>query len=183
MGGVVSQIVGGTPVIKGATGMVTVMLVMAGFAHWPAFGVNVSVMFPLNPVGLKLLTLTPEPDQFPDTPLCVVGKFIAGADSQMEAGTPVIVGVVGKLTVILVVAGLAHWPTFGLKVKMTLPFKPEGLKLLLLTPEPVQAPITLLCVVGKFIAGADSQMEAGTPAIVGVVGKLTMMLVVAGLAH
>ena len=154
MAGAVSQIEAGTPVIAGVVGVETLMVVVAGLAHCPAFGVKVSAMFPLKPIGLKRLLLTPGPDQLPLNPPCVVGRLMAGEFSQIEAGTPVIAGVVGVVTLMVVVAGLAHCPAFGVKVRVMFPLKPVGLKLLPATPWPDQLPLTPLCEVGSAIGGS-----------------------------
>lgn len=66
------------------------------------------MIFPLRPDGSKLFATTPEPDQLPLMPLCEVGNAMVGAFSQMVAGMPVITGVTGALTVIVVVAVVAH---------------------------------------------------------------------------
>lgn len=143
------------PVITGIVASVTLMLAVTVAAHWPAFGVNVSVMFPLRPAGSKLLALTPCPDQFPVIPFWVVGNAIGISTWQIVAGTPVITGVVSGLTVMAVVAVVAHCPAFGVNVSVMLPFNPAGLKLLALTPCPDQFPVIPLCVVGSAIGAAD----------------------------
>ena len=112
-------------------------------------GVNVSVIFPLNPAGLKLLAETPDPDQLPVIPLCVVGNEIGAAVWHSDAGIPVIAGVTGMLTIIFVVAILAHWPAVGVNVSVIFPLRPAGLKLFPATPMPDQFPVMPLCVVGK----------------------------------
>lgn len=172
--------VAGTPVMDGVTGTLTMMLVVAGLAHRPAFGVKVRVTLPLSPAGSKLLLETPFPDHVPATPLCVVGKLMAASFWQMEAGTPVMLGVTAVFTVIVVVAGLAHWPAFGVKVRVTLPFCAVGLKLLPETPLPDQFPVKPPCGVGRLMEDALSQMEAGTPVIAGVTAVFTVMVVFAG---
>ncbi len=87
----------GIPVIAGVVGTITLIVVVLGAAHCPAVGVNVNVILPLRPEGLKLFAVTPVPDQLPVMPLCVVGKAIAASVWHIEAGIPVIVGVEGGL--------------------------------------------------------------------------------------
>ena len=55
--------------MTGVTGILTLIVVVLLFAHCPALGINVNVIFPLSPIGLKLLAVTPKPDQLPDMPL------------------------------------------------------------------------------------------------------------------
>lgn len=178
-----SQRVGGTPVIFGVIGGVTSISAVVEVAQKLAFGVNVSVTVPLWPDGSNRLPLTPGPDQLPRKPLWLVGNITALSNSQSDAGTPVMVGSVGGCTSISVVAGLAQSPVFGVKVNVTSPLKLDGSKLLPLTPWPDQVPAKPPCVVGKLMFAPVSQMEAGTPVILGVVGALMAISSVAGLAH
>ena len=60
-------------------GVLTVTVVVVISAHCPAVGVNVRVIAPLKPVGLKLLPVTPEPLHVPVIPLCVVLSVIGAA--------------------------------------------------------------------------------------------------------
>ena len=126
------------------------------------------------------MALTPCPDQLPAMPLWVVGKAMAAAFEHKEAGTPEITGVVDGLTVMVVVATSAHCPAFGVNESVTLPLRPAGLKLLLVTPSPDQLPTMPLCTVGSAMGAAVWQMEAGTPEIGGAVAVFTVMVVVAG---
>jgi hypothetical protein len=178
-----SQMVAGIPVMVGVVTVLTIMLVVAIAAHCPAFGVNVSVILPLKPVGLKLLPATPVPDQLPVIPLCVVGNDIGAEVSHKLAGIPEMAGATGVLTVIVVVFGLAHWGAFGVNVKIIFPLNPEGLKLFADTPVPDQLPLIPLCVVGREIGAAFSHILAGIPLMAGVTGVLTVILVVVVLAH
>lgn len=91
-----------------------------------------------------------------------------------------IAGVTARVTVMFVVAGLAHWPGVGVNVNVTLPLWPVGLKLLPETPFPDQFPVIPPWFVGKLREAAFSQMEAGTPVITGVTAMFTVMLVLAG---
>jgi hypothetical protein len=99
------------------------------------------MMFPLKPDGSKLFPATPEPDQLPLIPLCEVGNVIEDAFSQIFAGIPLMTGVTGVLTAIVVVVEEAHCPAFGVKVNMIFPLRPEGLKLFAETPVPDQLPV------------------------------------------
>lgn len=115
---------------------------MAGEAHWPALGVNVSVTLPVMPTGLNILLATPGPDQVPLIPLWVVGSTTGGSVSQIEEGTPVITGTLPLLTKMLVLATAAHCPGLGVKVKVVLPLSPVGSNVFPKTPTPDQFPKT-----------------------------------------
>jgi hypothetical protein len=98
--------------------VLTITIMVLLMAHWPTFGVKVSVWLPIPAVaGLKELPATPGPDQFPVMPLCVVFKAVDAAEMQ-KGPMGVRVGITGAFTVTIIVAGLAHWSAFGVKVSM-----------------------------------------------------------------
>lgn len=103
-----SHMEAGIPEIAGVTRVLTLIDVVFGIAHCPAAGVNVKVMDPLKPDGLKLFPVTPIPDQVPVKPLCVVDNAMAALFSQIEAGIPDMAGVTAAVTSIEVVLTLAH---------------------------------------------------------------------------
>lgn len=183
MGWSVWQIVAGTPLILGAGPVPTLILVVALEAQKDGAGVKVNVILPLRPAGLKLLLVTPWPDQLPVMPSCVVGNEMGLADWQILAGTPVMAGAPPVPTSIVVVAGSAQKEASGVKVSVMMPFKPEGLKILLITPCPDQSPVMPSCIFGKVIGGADSQIEDGTPLRVGGPPLPTVISVVAPTAQ
>ena len=51
---------------------VTFTVVVLDKRHCPGFGLNVSVIAPVKPLGLKVLPLTPVPLHVPVMPPCVV---------------------------------------------------------------------------------------------------------------
>lgn len=86
---------------------VTVIVIVAGVAHWPAVGVNVYVV---------VVVLFNAGDHVPVIPLFeVVGRVLNTAPEQMGA-TPVKTGLTKGLTVMVRVAGTAHNPAVGANV-------------------------------------------------------------------
>ena len=161
----------------GVPDTLTVTVVVAGLLQG-VLGVKVRVIFPDCPAGLKVEPLTPGPDQLP------VGKAgsckvlrLRGASVWHKVAVPRL-GVVGMLTVIVVVAGLTQLPV-GVNVRVTLPDCPAGLKVEPLTPGPDQLPV------GK--AGSSKVLRLSGPPVwhtvavprLGVAAALTVMLIVA----
>ena len=60
--------------------------------------------------------------------------------SQIDAGTPVMAGVVAVFTVMLVLAGSTQ-VALEVKVRFTTPLCPAGLKFVPVTPGPDQVPV------------------------------------------
>ena len=102
----------------GVVAALTVTEIVLTLAHWPAFGVKVSVWLPAPAVaGLKELPETPGPDQFPVMPLWVVFRALeASVEQKVPMGASA--GVVAALTVTIIVLLLAHWPALGVKVSV-----------------------------------------------------------------
>ncbi len=66
-----------------AEGLLTVTSMLLGLAHSPGAGVKVRIWVPEPAVaGLKVLLVTPGPDQEPATPSCRVGRFTGGSLPQ-----------------------------------------------------------------------------------------------------
>lgn len=66
---VLQIVAGGALLMTIATAFVTLIVAVLGSAQFPAAGVKVKVITPLNPEGLKVLPDTPLPLQLPDMPL------------------------------------------------------------------------------------------------------------------
>ena len=99
--------IGETCVNVGVVGGLTVIVIVAALAHCPAVGVNVYVV---------VAVLFNAGDQVPVIPLLeVVGKADNVAPEQIGE-TCVNIGVVVGLTVIVIVAVLAHCPAVGVNV-------------------------------------------------------------------
>ena len=182
IGGLVAQN-GPMEVSAGVLGAFTVTDIVLTLAHWPTFGVKVSVWLPPPAVpGLKELPATPGPDQEPVMPLCVVFRAIGGLVAQ-NGPMEVSAGVLGAFTVTDIVLTLAHWPTFGVKVSVWLPAPAvAGLKELPATPGPDQEPVMPLWVVFK-AAGASVAQKGPMDVSAGVLGAFTVTDVVLTLAH
>lgn len=116
-------------------------------------------------------------------PPWLVGRAKAGALLQTEAGTPVMVGMMAPSTVMGALVLRAHCPALGVKVKLTVPLKPVGSKVLFETPGPDQVPSMPDWLVGKMMGASSSQILLGTPVMTGVMACSTLMLPVAGLAQ
>ena len=99
--------IGATAVNVGVMFGLTVMVIVAVVAHWPAVGVKVYVVVAvLFNAGL----------QVPVIPLLdVVGKAAKAAPEQISA-TCVNVGAMFGLTMIVIVTVVAHCPAVGVKV-------------------------------------------------------------------
>ncbi len=158
----------------GVFACVTVTDRLAGLAHWPTDGVKVSTKLPAPATdGVKTLPETPVPDQFPVTPLTLVGKLTAGSFVQngpIGFGD----GLVAVVMETFIVVGKAHCPTVGVKVAvMVLPPCPAGLMLL-----GFQVPLKpLLELVGKTTGAAFSQSgPTGVKVGVGAVVPFTTIL-------
>lgn len=164
--------------------MFTVISTVLARRHWPLLGVKVRVTVPLCPLGSKVLPLTPSPLHVPITPLCVVAKLMGVAMSQIGAkgfnGT-----VVGVFTVMSMVLSLAHCPAPTSKVNVIIPLNPLGSKLLPPTTPllPVQVPVILLCVVLSVIGASEAQRVVGVTLSVGVVGAVTLIVVLLAAKH
>ena len=63
--------------------------------------------------------------------------------AHMVVGVTLNVGTIGASTVIVVVLAAKRCSAVGVKVRVTVPLNPLGLKLLVLTPLPLQLPETV----------------------------------------
>lgn len=158
------------------------IVVVLDSRHCPGSGIKVSVTLPLCPDGLKLLPLTPAPDQFPVMLPCVVGNEMGAAISHI-ADRGVRLTVVGALTVIVIVLLLAHCPELGAKVKVIAPLNPKGSNELPETPEPLHVPVIPLWVVLRVIGLSAAQSVVGVTESVGVTAAFTVTVVVLDEAH
>ena len=108
VGATVPEHIGAIAAKVGVTPAVTVTSSVVGDAHWPASGVNVYV--PLT------VLLTTAGDQVPVIPFVDVnGRTGATAPEQIGA-IAVKAGVTFGVTVISIVAAVAHWPASAVKV-------------------------------------------------------------------
>lgn len=168
---------GGALLMTTAVAVVTLTVAVLGKAHCPAVGVKVSTILPLKPDGLKVFPDTPEPLHVPAIPLWVVLSATDEAVLHKVAGGALfITTATAAVTVIEVVLGKAHCPALGVKVKTILPLSPEGLNELPATPDPLQFPVTPLCVVANATAAAvlhNGPIGVKTVVVGGVIIKLT----------
>ena len=157
----------------------TVTVVVAGLVQG-AVGVKVNTTGPDCPAGLKVVPLTPGPDQLPagNPGSCRVLR-LSGASVSQRLAVPKL-GVTGRSTVTVVVAGLVQG-VLGVKVRVTLPDCPAGLKVVPLTPGPDQLPVgnPASCKVLR-LRGASVWHRVAVPRL-GVPGTSTVTVVVAGL--
>ncbi|AWI25264.1 hypothetical protein HYN49_04780 [Flavobacterium pallidum] len=157
--------IGATCVNTGVFGWLTVMVIVAVFAHCPAVGVKVYVV---------VAVLFKAGDHVPATPLFeVVGNAASVAPEQIGA-TCVNTGVFGWLTVMVIVAVFAHCPAVGVKVYVVVAVLFKAGDHVPATP--------LFEVVGNAASVAPEQIGA-TCVNAGVVGWLTVMVIVAVFAH
>lgn len=162
--------------ITTGTAVVTLTEAVLGNAHCPADGVNVKTTAPLNPAGLNVLPDTPDPLQTPVTPLWVVFNATGAAVLHNGEGALLMTTATAVVIVTDVVLGNAHCPAVGVNVKTTLPLKPAGLNELPATPDPLQFPVTPLCVVANAAAAAvlhNGPIGVKTVVVGGVIIKLT----------
>lgn len=111
------------PLILAEGGVLTVTVVVVISAHCPAVGVNVRVIAPLKPDGLKLLPVTPEPLHAPVIPLCVVLSVMGVALAHKADKGDSVTGLLA-LTVIVnvwaVPVQVGEEPTVGVTVMVAL---------------------------------------------------------------
>ena len=128
------------------------------------------------------MPVTPTPDQLPVVKLgsCKPNKLYTPLSSQIISVPKV--GLVAGVTVIVVVEGLAQVPV-GVKVKVTEPLCPTGLKFVPVTPTPDQLPVVKLgsCKASKLYIPLSSQIIS-VPKL-GLVVGVTVIVVVDGLAQ
>jgi hypothetical protein len=157
--------IGATAVNVGVTFGLTVIVIVAVVAHCPAVGVNVYVV---------VVVLSKAGAQVPVMPLLdVVGNGERDAPEHIDA-TAVNAGVTFGLTVIVIVAVVAHCPAVGVKVYVVV---------VVLSKAGDQLPVMpLLEVVGSGDKVAPEQIGA-TAVNVGVTFGLTVMVKVAVVAH
>ena len=118
--------------------MLTLTVALAGLVQG-VLGVNVSTTAPLCPAGLNVAPLTPGPLQVPlgKPGSCKVVRS-RGASVWHKVAVPRL-GVVGTLTMMVVLAGSAQ-EAEGVKVSEIFPDCPAGLKVVPLTPGPDHTP-------------------------------------------
>lgn len=116
-----------------------------GKAQFPAAGVKVNTIAPLNPAGLNELPDTPFPVQLPLTPLCVVlSETGASILHKAAGGAALMTTAKAVVTLTVAVLGKAQFPAAGVKVRTTAPLNPAGLNVFPATPLPLQLPDTPL---------------------------------------
>lgn len=142
---------------------------------------NVKVITPLCPAGLKLFPVTLVPLQVPLKPPCVVPSDTAGSKEQTVGNAGILI-VLAKVTFTVVVLDKRHCPGFGLNVSVIAPVKPLGLKVLPLTPVPLHVPVMPPCVVLS-VTGESIEHKLGMEVKVTAVGAFTVTVVVLLLAH
>jgi hypothetical protein len=157
--------IGATAVNVGVTFGLTVIVIVAVVAHCPAVGVNVYVV---------VVVLSKAGAQVPVMPLLdVVGNGERDAPEHIDA-TAVNAGVTFGLTVIVIVAVVAHCPALGVKVYVVVA---------VLFSAGAQVPVMpLVEVVGSGDKVAPEQIGA-TAVNVGVTFGLTVIVNVAVVAH
>ena len=159
----------------------TVTVVFAGLVQG-VLEVKVSMTGPLSPTGSKVEPLTPGPLQLPlgNPGSCKVVRSRGGSVSQRLAGLRL--GIAGVVILIVAFAGLVQG-VLGVKVSTTAPFCPFGLKVVPLTPGPLQVPLGKpgSCKVVRS-SGRSVAQRVAVPRM-GVVGTLTVMVVLAGKAQ
>ena len=122
----------------GTAAGVTSIVVLAGLVQG-VLEVKTSVIGPPSPSGSKVLPNTPGPDQVPfGNPGSCRPVRLIGAWISQTLVVPSI-GVCGTSTVTVVLFGSAQ-EAAGVKVSVTSPDSPSGLKVLPLTPGPLQIP-------------------------------------------
>jgi hypothetical protein len=157
--------IGATAVNVGITFGLTVIVIVAVVAHCPAFGVKLYVV---------VAVLSKAGDQVPVMPLFeVVGSGDKVAPEHIGA-TAVNVGVTFGLTVIVIVAVVAHCPAVGVNVYVVV---------VVLSKAGAQVPVMpLLDVVGNGERDAPEHIDA-TAVNAGVTFGLTVIVIVAVVAH
>ncbi len=165
----------------GVTAALTVTLRVAVVAQAPPLGVNVRIWAPAPAVaGLKVLLVTPGPDQEPLIPFWLVAGRATGEADWQKGPIGAKVGVVAVLTVTLRVAVVAQPPALGVKVRVCVPAPAvDGLKVLLVTPGPDQLPLTPFWLVVGRATGEAVWQKGPIEAKVGVVAGLTVTVVLA----
>ena len=122
----------------GSVAVLTTMVIIKLFAHWPPSGVKVAVTS-LPPDGSTLAG-----DQLPVIPLSEVVVKVIGLSFSHNGPGLVKVGSVAGVTTMVIMKLFAHWPASGVKVAVT-SLPPDG-SILAGDQLPV---IPLLEVVGK----------------------------------
>ncbi|ESU27101.1 hypothetical protein FLJC2902T_22470 [Flavobacterium limnosediminis JC2902] len=154
-----------TCVKVGVTVGVTVIVIVVGTAHGPAFGVKVYVV---------VAVLFNDGDHVPTIPsLEVVGNVVNDPPAQIGA-TCVNVGVTLGVTVIVIVAVVAHSPASGVKVYVVV---------VVLFIAGDQVPVTpSFEAVGKAVSVPPEQIGA-TCVNVGVTSGFTVIVIVVAIEH
>ncbi len=142
---------------------ITVTVAVAACAQ-PATGVKVRVLGPSAArAGSKLPADTPVPDQVPVTPSCGFGNGKAGPEEQYGPPRSSKTGVMAGSTTTVIISSVAHCPGSGVKVSAGLPAPACcGIKLLPVTPGPLQEPVIPSKVAPKGISLASSAQK-GAP--------------------
>lgn len=144
--------------------VVTLMLWLSVAVQGAVPTVYVTLMFPVNPAGLKLVPVTPVPDHVPpvvEVPDSNVFKFNAAADWQMEEGG-VHVALPDEITLMLWFSEMEQEADPTVYVMLIFPDNPVGLNVFPVTPFPDQVPPAVAVAassVFKFNAAADWQIE------------------------